>query len=1246
MKKTILLIALILMLSVTTVNNVRAQTENSPVSAVGNWRPGDAHVHSIYSHCPPWPAKSGDSIGKIAQDARNSGLDWIIITDHSYDIDATKWQTAQERCEAASDTEFLVVCGEELSVDEGGTDVNAGHYLSYGLDDFIGNSGSPPGSPWWPHEPDAQDGIDLVKSQQGVGFIAHPYNSRPVGPWEIGIWDWDSWNVASGYTGIEVWNGGMDAEDPDGEAMQKWNNLLVGGLASGQHVVGIGNSDAHPGLNTPSPYEHSVFTFLNLPSITDDAPIIDAYKGGHAIFSNGPFVSFEIEQHIVGETVGMTKGSQVTLDVSWDALGHGTLFYIEIYKGTSAGVSLYDRMPLLFESGDNEPWVDPEPVDESCFYRLELHEYDSSYSAYTNPIWINLVDDFTEAIVVNTDAVTRTSRSGDSRAFHSFTSPVGFLSATDGDTFDIISTGIAANTPGSPEHFESTDFGAGGTADDTISLTLEMVVPSGATTLSFDFRFMSEEYPEYVGSAYNDFFYTYLTNSSGKYQIAFDDNGHIINVNNNFFNPGIYPVGTVFDGTTKRLTTTENVHEEERITLQFMVGDVGDGVYDTAVFLDNVRFNVESLPPGTTPTADVIVVVNGPNNVEQGKQFTYTISYFNIEEGVAEDVHVLALFIDAHVTFVSASNGGVYEIAGAESWDVLWSLGTMQPFSSGSLTLTVAVPNTTPVGTVLSNVVFITTPSQQSGDPANNEYTKETIVSGGSSLPPSVDVGPTVSNYNGIPVLYWTTPTTFTYHGDASVVGVNINIHLPDGGPDIGGPMTNLPGTYDWKFTYTFYPRHGQGTVTYTVHYADGQQSATVHSILVDPSGYVYNAITGQRIQGATVTLYRFNIALQQFVLIAPGDPGIEPHINPQITDENGGYGWMVSPGMYMVKAEKTGYATNFVIVTVPPPATDLNIPLTPIDTNPPTTQILVGEPHYIDASDNMYVTSATSFTLVADDGPDGSGVAATYYRQYNVNYDSDWKEQPNPFYLTGLDDGDYSIDFYSTDAVGNVEPTNTQDVILDNTAPSLTVETPAENDALQDGVTFKVSAWDLSAVASVTFSIQCPQGNIISPEFQSMPATLGADGQWSLYFDTRQLLDGFYLFVANGTDVLGNWGTTTAQFSIRNWATIELLPASETNKAGRTMPVKFSIRVKASVDSAQPFIHNEELTIKIYRKGYPGTILQTSTYGTTSRDYRIDSIGEKYITNFKTLSTPATYVVEIYRKGMLIGSFEFKTVK
>ena len=92
-------------------------------------------------------------------------------------------------------------------------------------------------------------------------------------------------------------------------------------------------------------------------------------------------------------------------------------------------------------------------------------------------------------------------------------------------------------------------------------------------------------------------------------------------------------------------------------------------------------------------------------------------------------------------------------------------------------------------------------------------------------------------------------------------------------------------------------------------------------------------------------------------------------------------------------------------------------------------------------------------------------------------------------------------------------------------------------------------------------------------------------------------------------------------------------------------MPVKFSLRIAESVDSAQPFVYNEELEIRIFNEG---GVLQTSLFGDTNIDYRIDTVVEKYITNFKTTKKPDEYVVEIWRlnKNFKVGSFTFETVK
>jgi len=142
-------------------------------------------------------------------------------------------------------------------------------------------------------------------------------------------------------------------------------------------------------------------------------------------------------------------------------------------------------------------------------------------------------------------------------------------------------------------------------------------------------------------------------------------------------------------------------------------------------------------------------------------------------------------------------------------------------------------------------------------------------------------------------------------------------------------------------------------------------------------------------------------------------------------------------------------------------------------------------------------------------------------------------------------------------------------------------------------------------------------------------------------------------VILAKAVDTYGNEGwSAVVPFSIRNWAVIEKLPSTPNNKAGRTMPVKFSLRIAASVDSAMPFVYNEDLEIRIYRCDNTScsskTLMQTSRFGTGSKDYRIDATAQLYQTNFQTTKTPAQYLVEIWRpsNNFMVGSFTFKTVK
>ncbi len=209
----------------------------------------------------------------------------------------------------------------------------------------------------------------------------------------------------------------------------------------------------------------------------------------------------------------------------------------------------------------------------------------------------------------------------------------------------------------------------------------------------------------------------------------------------------------------------------------------------------------------------------------------------------------------------------------------------------------------------------------------------------------------------------------------------------------------------------------------------------------------------------------------------------------------------------------------------------------------------------------------------------------------------------------------------------------------------TVSVQIPTQGESLQDTVTLQASA---PGASKVYFSIRTPSGAAGAPiGFDDMPASFNSvSGYWELAFDTTQIPDGYYIIFAKAIGASGDQVISEiVNFSINNWSEITLLPATTTNNAGRTMPVKFSIVISVSVDPQRPFVYNEDLEIRIYDSAHPSDILQISHYGTKSTDYRIDDATRLYITNFKTSKTPATYAVEIWRKGLLIGTFNFSTM-
>ncbi|MBO4350656.1 MAG: choice-of-anchor L domain-containing protein [Proteobacteria bacterium] len=204
---------------------------------------------------------------------------------------------------------------------------------------------------------------------------------------------------------------------------------------------------------------------------------------------------------------------------------------------------------------------------------------------------------------------------------------------------------------------------------DSVVLHLKLQAPQDAKGFSFDFRFFTREFPEYVCTDYNDFFLTLMTDENGAPlqnadgNISFDTAGNPISVNNAYFTtctaPSCYdstafsyfgggacpanysgctedghcgkcdsfnelyayhpnPYAGAVDyshsacgGGTAWLTTTAPITGGQVFNLDFYIWDTKDSNKDSTVILDNFRWLCDAaLNTGFAPPAENPIEIN------------------------------------------------------------------------------------------------------------------------------------------------------------------------------------------------------------------------------------------------------------------------------------------------------------------------------------------------------------------------------------------------------------------------------------------------------------------------------------------------------------------------------------------------------------------------------------------------------------------------------------------------------------
>lgn len=109
------------------------------------------------------------------------------------------------------------------------------------------------------------------------------------------------------------------------------------------------------------------------------------------------------------------------------------------------------------------------------------------------------------------------------------------------------------------------------------------------------------------------------------------------------------------------------------------------------------------------------------------------------------------------------------------------------------------------------------------------------------------------------------------------------------------------------------------------------QSGSASDNVKIDPSGFVYEAVPVNRIEGVQATIYYKETKEDMYgdlydeVVLWNAEEYAQK--NPLFTDENGMYRWDVPQGLWQVKFEKDGYQTAYSEwLPVPPPQLEVNV--------------------------------------------------------------------------------------------------------------------------------------------------------------------------------------------------------------------------------------------------------------------------------------------------------------------------------
>jgi len=294
---------------------------DEPLPKPADYLLGDLHCHSSFTSDQ---VEYGAPLKPLARTAKAMGLDFIAVTDHTYDMDdlpdnyfrndpdLAKWRafkTEAAEINAAAAPEYAyIIPGQEITVrNSRGKNV---HLLLFGEETLFTGAGDSAEKWLQTGSEHSIEQILSLKSETAVAGAAHPHSNINIAQKLLlrrGRWNHD--DFLPGIIGAQIANGNIYS------TIDKGINFWVDLLKRGKKAALWAGNDAHGNFNHFRQIKYPMWALhesdlqilgthrTGLFAPDGEAGIMDALAKGHTYITDGPAIDLRINAARPGETV-------------------------------------------------------------------------------------------------------------------------------------------------------------------------------------------------------------------------------------------------------------------------------------------------------------------------------------------------------------------------------------------------------------------------------------------------------------------------------------------------------------------------------------------------------------------------------------------------------------------------------------------------------------------------------------------------------------------------------------------------------------------------------------------------------------------------------------------------------------------------------------------------------------------------------------------------------------------------------